>query len=510
MRGQLGQFVAGQRAGLVAAGGDAGVVQRHAQQEGVQRRGVFQVQLFLAVLHLVQRRLGDVDVAALHQLGHLAVEEGQQQRADVGAVHVRVGHDDDAVVTQLGHVEVVSAALARFHGGLADAGAQGGDEGDDFVAGQQLLVACLLHVQDLAAQRQDGLELAIAPLLGGAAGGVALDDVDLAQRRVFFLAVGQLAGQAHAVQHAFAACHLACLARGLAGARGLDDLAAEDLRVVRFFFQIVGERLGDDVLDRRAHFGADQLVLGLAAELGFGHLHAQDAAQAFAHVVAADLDLGLLGQLVLLDVLADHARHRRAQAGQVRAAITLRDVVGETEDLLVVAVVPLHGHFDANLGAGDAAVGLGRARARGVEGRGVQHLLGAVDEFHKALDATGTREVIFLAGALVDQADAHAVVQEGQFAQALGQDLVMEVAVLLEDFGVGQKAHLSAALFRGADDLHGRDLEAIHDLDETVLHHALGELQLVRLPVAAHGQAQLLGQRVHAGHAHAVQAPETL
>jgi hypothetical protein len=45
-------------------------------------------------------------------------------------------------------------------------------------------------------------------------------------------------------------------------------------------------------------------------------------------------------------------RHGRAQAGQVGAAVALRDVVGEAQHLLVVAVVPLHGHFDADLGAG--------------------------------------------------------------------------------------------------------------------------------------------------------------
>ena len=118
---------------------------------------------------------------------------------------------------------LLAAAAAA---GLADAGAQRGDQRQDFVAGQQLLVARLLHVQDLAAQRQDGLELPVAALLGAAAGGVALDDVDLAQRRVFLLAVGQLAGQAHAVEHALAPRHLARLARGFAGARGLDDLAA--------------------------------------------------------------------------------------------------------------------------------------------------------------------------------------------------------------------------------------------------------------------------------------------
>ena len=51
----------------------------------------------------------NVDVAALHQLGHLAVEEGQQQRADVSAIDVGIGHDDDAVVAQLGSVEVIGA-----------------------------------------------------------------------------------------------------------------------------------------------------------------------------------------------------------------------------------------------------------------------------------------------------------------------------------------------------------------------------------------------------------------
>jgi hypothetical protein len=82
---------------------------------------VLQVLLVLAQLDLVQRRLRDVDVAALHQLRHLPVEEGQQQRADVRAVHVGVGHDDDAVVAQLVDVEVFAA----------DAGAQRGDQRDD-------------------------------------------------------------------------------------------------------------------------------------------------------------------------------------------------------------------------------------------------------------------------------------------------------------------------------------------------------------------------------------------
>jgi len=62
-------------------------------------------------------------MAARHQRAHLAVEEGEQQGADVRAVDVCVGHDDDLVVAHLEGIELV----------LADAGAQALDEGPDLL-----------------------------------------------------------------------------------------------------------------------------------------------------------------------------------------------------------------------------------------------------------------------------------------------------------------------------------------------------------------------------------------
>jgi hypothetical protein len=112
-------------------------------------------------------------------------------------------------------------------------------------------------------------------------------------------------------------------------------------------------------------------------------------------------------------------------------------------------------------------------------------------KFDEALHAAGAGEVVFLAAALVDQADAHAVVQEAQLAQALAQDLVVELAVLLEDLGVGQEVHLGAALLGVAGDAHRRDLDALHLFDDAVLHEAAAELQLVLPAVAPHRQAQL-------------------
>ena len=61
-----------------------------------------------------------------------------------------------------------------------------------------------------------------------------------------------------------------------------------------------------------------------------------------------------------LGIAGDLARQRAAEAGQMRAAVALRDVVGEAEHGLVVAVVPPQRAFD-----GDAvALGLDHDRRR--------------------------------------------------------------------------------------------------------------------------------------------------
>ena len=139
----------------------------------------------------------------------MAEEEGQQQRADVRAVHVGVRHDDDAVIAQLGRIELI-----------ADPGAQRGDQRADLVVLQHLVQPRPLDVEDLAAQRQDRLEAPVASLLALSRRPIALDDVELRLGRVALGAVGQLAGQGEALQRALALHQLARLARGLARARG--------------------------------------------------------------------------------------------------------------------------------------------------------------------------------------------------------------------------------------------------------------------------------------------------
>ena len=109
--GQQRLFERGQRAAesLHLLAGDRPPVARlehRVGQAGVEQLGLhllfgLHVVRFLLVPHAEQRRLGHVDVAAFDQIVHLAVEERQQQRADVRAVDVGVGHDDDFAVAAL-------------------------------------------------------------------------------------------------------------------------------------------------------------------------------------------------------------------------------------------------------------------------------------------------------------------------------------------------------------------------------------------------------------------------
>src|SRR6185437_3827325 len=172
--------------GAVGAGSrlEHAFIDASSDQIVVERALVLEVLLGLAARNLVERRLRDIEMAVIDDVAHLPVEEGEQQRADMGAVDVGVRHHDDLVIAQLVDREVI-----------ADAGAERGDQRADLLAREHLVGAYALDVEDLAAQRQHGLEFAVAALLGAAAGRVALDDEELGFGGVLFLAVGELAGQ---------------------------------------------------------------------------------------------------------------------------------------------------------------------------------------------------------------------------------------------------------------------------------------------------------------------------
>src|SRR5690606_40539429 len=54
-----------------------------------------------ALRDLVERRHGHIEMPAANKLRQLPVEEGDEKRGDMRAVHIGVGHDDDLVIAQI-------------------------------------------------------------------------------------------------------------------------------------------------------------------------------------------------------------------------------------------------------------------------------------------------------------------------------------------------------------------------------------------------------------------------
>ena len=165
------------------------------------------ITLFVLAFHLEQRRIGNINVTGFDQRPHLAVEERQQQCTDVRSVHVSIGHDYDAVITQFGNIEI-----------FIHAAADGGKHGADFVIFQNFIQTGFFHVQKFTADRQDGLELAVPALFGGAACRVPFYDVHFAVFGVAVRTFSQFAGQAETIQHAFALHQFAGALGGFTGA----------------------------------------------------------------------------------------------------------------------------------------------------------------------------------------------------------------------------------------------------------------------------------------------------
>ena len=412
-------------------------------------------------------------MAAIDQLRHLPVEEREQQRPDVRAVDVGVGHDDDAVVAQAPDVEILDA----------DAAAERRDHRLDLVAAQHLVEPRLLDVEDLALDRQDGLETAVAALLGRTTGRLTLDDVDLALRRVALLAIGQFSRQAAAVEGAFATHQIARLARRLTRPGGVHGLADDALGHRRRFFEELPEFVVDDGLDDALDLGVPELGLGLALELRLRNLHADDPGETLADVVAADVRvLQVLRQVVLGGVVVDRAGERGTETREVGAAFVGVDVVREGEHQLRVAVVPLQRDlgFDAVLGTAH-------------EDRLVVDVgLVLVQVLDERDDAAVVLELVALAVTLVVERDQNAAVQKRQFTQALGER-VEAVVGGLEDLQIGLECDLGAATLRRAGNRQGRHRRA-----------ALIRL-LVHVAVAPDFEVEPFGERVHHRHANAVQ-----
>ena len=465
------------------------------RDEDLVKRGVV-VHILFALLALdeIERRAGDVDFALLHEFRHLAVEEGEKQCADVRTVHIGVGHDDDAAVAETG--EVKRALLVTG----SNASADGRDERLDFGVLKHLVEAGFFDIDDFTFDRKDRLVTAVAALLGRTTGRVALDDIQLGERRVALGAVGQLAGESAAGESAFAN-GFAGFAGGLASAGGCEAFFNDALRNGGIRVEVGHQCLVGDRANDAFHLWRDEFDLRLGLEPGVRVFNRENADETLAHIVAADRGILVFNQAVGLGVLIDRAGERRAEAGGVRAAIRIRDRVGEAQNLVVVAVVVLqhdiHIHVVLDLGLilvfeSDLAFSSNDDRLR------MQELLVLAELADELLDAHFVNPMLgaHCLPALVGEGDFEAGIEEGEFAQTGGQLRKLELRCDREDRRVGQESDECAGLFFVFD---------FTDDGEFLHRHTALESHVVHLAVAGHLDLEPITERIDALGADAVQ-----
>jgi hypothetical protein len=119
----------------------------------------------------------------------------------------------------------------------------------------------------------------------------------------------------------------------------------------------------------------------------------------------------------------------------------------------------------------------------------MQDRLGPVDVLDEALDAAEKGKILVLAATLVMQANLHAIVQERELTQALGNDLVVKLD-LTEDLFIGHEVKFGAAFLGTADHPQRRNLDAALDLGQSIDHDTPMELDEMLSALAPDGQPQ--------------------
>ena len=242
----------------------------------------------LAAFYFVQRRLGNIDEAAVNERSEVAKEEREKKRSDVRAVHIRIGRDDDFVIAQFTHIKT-----------LRDAGAERNHERFDFGESKNLVQSRALYIEHLAAKWQYRLRAPVASHLGTSSGRIAFHQKHLSFFRIFRLAVGKFPGERHALQRAFAEHRVLGGLRGLAGLKCEHHLIHHRARVVGMLFQKGRECLAKNRRDSRLRFHTPEFGLGLSLKLNLAELHRNDSCESFQHILAGEVLLAFLDVLIL-------------------------------------------------------------------------------------------------------------------------------------------------------------------------------------------------------------------
>ena len=167
---------------------------------------------------------------------------------------------------------------------------------------------------------------------------------------------------------------------------------------------------------------------------GSGTFTDSTAARPSSHVITGKRHLGLRGNSVCFHVLIEGTRDCGTQSGQMGAAIALRDVVRETQNVLLIGIVPLQRCLDA----------ISAAFRVDMEDRWIEPRFVAVQILDEGADSAVVLIYVPLSGSLVGQNDSDPGVEKCELSQPSGEKIVVKfdiaegtVAWREPEFGTG-------------------------------------------------------------------------
>ena len=419
---------------LIALQGKVGLVCPAIPGQGII---IVQILSFSPLWHdLVERGHGNIHMPLIDQLGHKAVKQGQEQGRNMGSVHVGIRHDDDLIVAELCDIKIIAVSLGKT-------AAEGIDHGLDLGIGKDLVNAGLFHVQDLAADGQDGLKHTVAGHLGTAAGRISLDDKDLTFGGIFARAVGKLAvgikGEFLLGEHV----GLGLLFRfaDLSGFFGTADHGLEGFKIaVKKVHDLLTRHLGN----RLGGVLVVELGLGLSLKPGSGMLDGNNRCHAVADIRPGEVCVLVLEDSQTPGIGINDLCKGRLKAGQMCAALCIVDIVAESQHIFVEFIDILQSNLDLDSLRGTA------------EADDIRNcFLFAVECTNKAGDPIRLviNDLLRLFPAKISVNNSEAGIQIGRLVEA-ALDILLFKTGLFKNLGIRQEVDLSTAPLRLSD--HGQ------------------------------------------------------
>ena len=389
------------------------------RQDPVQFFVAVRVPYFSVLFQLIKRRLRQIYIPFLDQVRHEPVEEGEQESTDMCSVNIGIGHDDDLVISEFCDVKIIM-----------DPGSEGCDHGLDLCVGIDLVQTCLLHIEDLSSQRKDSLGRTVPCRLCGTAGGISLNDVDLAVCRIFVRTVGKFSGKGHSFQSGFSSCQIPRLSRCLSCPLRSDGLFDRSLRHVRVLFKENLKLAAHDTVHRASCLAVSEFLFCLSFKLRVLDLYTYDRCKPLPDIFSCQLRIAVLQKLILFRIVVERLGKSGTESLYMCPALRRCNIIYKTVCVVAVGIIVLHGNFDIY------AVFYSLA----VDDLVIERSLALIQICHKFLDSAFIVEDVLMQFLFppVSQDDPEPLGKESHLTESLFEYGIVKYRIL-KDFFIGKE-----------------------------------------------------------------------